>query len=257
MRRFIGCLIPTVAAGLLLSLIRPTLGSWAEVGVRSQSYQLSFVSKTTLDFGTDRYGIGRFKVQEHEGTVLHTLHCFEWPHRTTLFIDRLRQKYTGDGEFMYDTTMDREQIARVVNGKTETKAVADLPGDAKARILNTFGVPLCTTEYDLSGQETKRTVVTDTAAKMAVVMSEMNNTMFFHPPFVVGKDEWQYATEFDTIDPGIARGTMTYKKGETKDTLVYVHSSGVFTSETCPLPTGGMNAKDLKSTSLPANTSII
>jgi hypothetical protein len=236
MRRQIRWLIPTVAAGLSLCLLRPQLV--AQEPETSQSYQLSYVSKTGIDFGWCQV-----RINEHEGTVTHTLSG--GPGQTTLLIDRLRQKYTGDGAVKYDTTIDRDKITRSADGKTTETLVRDLPEGAQARILQTFGVPLCTTDYDATGAETKRTVVADAAAKMDIVMSEMNNTMFFHPPFVADKDEWQYATEFDTIDPGIARGQMTYKKVEKFGHLVTVKSSGVFTSATCPLP-GGINAKDLK-----------
>ena len=238
MRRHILWLLPAIAVGLSLGLSRSALpGQEPET---SQAYQLSFVTKTTVDFGS-----AHVKIHEHEGTVIHTLRFT--PQQTTLLIDRLRQKYTGDGVFKYDTTLDRDKIVRVVDGKTQETLVKDLPEAARTRIMQTFGVPLCTTTYETNGAETKRTIVADAAAKMDVVMSEINNTMFFHPPFIANQDEWQYATEFDTIDPGIARGQMTYKKTDSFGHLVTVKSTGVFTCETCPLP-GEINAKDLKYT---------
>jgi hypothetical protein len=226
MRRLIRWLIPTVAAALLPCFLPPLLiAQEAEV---AQAYQLSYTSKTTIDFG-----FGQVKVHEHEGTVTHTLQLR--PRQTTLRLDKVRQKYVSDGVFQYDTTMDREKITRVVGGKTEETLVRDLPEEARKRIEQSLGVALCTTDYDESGKEIERTIHGEAVPKMAVVMSQINSTMFFHPPFLTGQDAWDFATEFDTIDPGIARGTMTYKKWGTKGQLVTVKGFGVFTAGKYPL----------------------
>lgn len=226
MRRLTCWLMPAVVVASLLSLLPP--GLIAQETEVAQSYQLSWTAKTTIDFG-----FGQIKVHENTGTVTHTLQLR--PRQTTLRLDKVRQKYLSDGVFQYDTTMDREKITRVVEGKNAEMLVRDMPEEARKRIEQSLGEPLCTTDYEATGQEIKRTIHDETITKMAVVMSQINSTMFFHPPFLAEQDAWDFATEFDTIDPGIARGTMTYKKMDTKGQLVTVKGFGVFTAEKYPL----------------------
>ncbi len=229
MRRLISRLLPTVGISLLGFLPHALLAQEAEV---AQSYQLTWTSKTTIDFG-----FGQVKVHEQEGTITHTL--LLRPRQTTLRLDKVRQKYTSDGVLQYDTTMDREKITRVVQGKTEETLVRDLPEEARKRIELSLGVPLCTTDYDADGKEIKRTIHNEAITKMAAVMSQINSTMFFHPPFVTGKQEWDWATEFDTIDPGIARGRMNYHLSAYVNwqplDYVEVEGSGEFTAGKYPL----------------------
>jgi hypothetical protein len=217
-------LVSSIILSLLGFLPSALLAQDAEI---AQSYQLSWTSKTTIDFG-----FGQVRVHEQEGTVTHTL--LIRPHQTTLRLDKVRQKYTSDGVLQYDTTMDREKITRVGPDKTEETLVRDLPVEARRRIELSLGVPLCTTDYDADGKEIKRTIHNEAVTKMAAVMSQINSTMFFHPPFVTGKQEWDWTTEFDMIDPGIARGRMSYRL-RSADFYVCVDGAGVFTAEEYPL----------------------
>jgi hypothetical protein len=236
MRRLIHGLIPTVVAGTMLCCLPSR--SFAQETEVARPYQLSFTSKITISYGPDE-----FKVHERTGTVLHTLQLR--PQQSTLVLDRVQQKYVLGGVFQFDTTMNREKIVRRQSTKTEMTQVSDLPDEKRKGIERSLGVPLCTTHYDASGKELKRVIHDDHITKMTAVMSEMNITMFFHPPFLAGQDEWDFVTEFDTIDPGIARGTMTYKKVATDGDLVTVKGSGVFRCERYPL-SEALTETDLK-----------
>lgn len=236
MHRLIHGLIPTVVAVALLCHLPPQL--FAQETEVAQAYQLSFTSRITISYGPDE-----LKVHEREGTVLHTLQLR--PQHSTLVLDRVQQKYVLGGAFQFDTTMDREKIVRRQADKTEVTLVSDLPEEKRKGIERSLGVPLCTTHYDASGKELKRIIHDDRIKKMEVVMSEMNSTMFFHPPFLPGQEEWDFVTEFDTIDPGIARGTMTYKKAATAGDRVTVKGSGVFRCARYPL-SEALTETDLK-----------
>lgn len=154
-----------------------------------------------------------------------------------LIFDELAIELKRDGTEMMNLRASRAKVVNMRQGAKDEVLFENAPENTKKILQDSFGVPVCKLQVDESGKAVKREVVAGPGAQSFIVDPGMiANALLFHPPFLLGKNEWEADTEVTMGRNGYARGKLTYTKvaGGNKGQTVKV--SGTLTNDNFKQP---------------------
>lgn len=155
----------------------------------------------------------------------------------TLSFDAMALKLQVDGKEQMNTSMSRAKVVNIRQGEKSEVLFENAPEQAKKILQDSFGAPVCKLQVDESGKEVKREVVAGPGAQSLIVDPGMiANAVLFHPPFPVGKDEWEADTEVTMGKSGYAKGKLTYTKVAGGNKRQTVKVSGTLTNDSSKQP---------------------
>jgi len=155
----------------------------------------------------------------------------------TLSFDAMALKLQVDGKEQMNTSMSRAKVVTIRQGEKSEVLFENAPEQVKKILQDSFDAPVCKLQVDESGKEVKREVVAGPGAQSFIVDPGMiANAVLFHPPFLVGKDEWEADTEVTMGKSGYARGKLTYTKVASGNQGQTVRVSGTLTNDSFKQP---------------------
>lgn len=145
----------------------------------------------------------------------------------SVMLDRLHVTTVVNGVENMDVTMGPDGIRVVEAGQTNEVPYADADAPTQEMLRDTHREPLASIEVDETGKELSRTPSTRPGAENMLENGGLQNTRFFHAPYPPEGATWEVEREFAMGNGNVARGTLTYTRGEKgKDGTVTVAVKG-------------------------------
>jgi hypothetical protein len=156
-----------------------------------------------------------------------------------VIIDLIRLVVTTDAGEFGNVTLSRAGIIDIFAGKKKEIRFENAPEKTKARLKDSFGVPLCKITLDRDGREIKRVIIAGPGAKQTLEEGRVAAARLFHAPFPAEKKRWTAPVELPMGNDTYARGELTYEKAlRDRDSRTTVNVSGSLVGDGAKLPGG-------------------
>jgi len=148
------------------------------------------------------------------------------PQKFAVQLDRMAVKQTTDGVLAMDMEMSLAGFKNVTPQETLDVPYEEGNPQLQGLLDAAFRNPIANLELDADLRETKREVVAGPDAAGLLENGAMENSRMFHAPFPAEGDSWESERAFSMGNGNVAKGKLTYTRGETVDGRTTVSVKG-------------------------------